>query len=1430
MQEAEEQDTCRICSAPAEPDQPLFHPCKCSGTIRYIHQDCLTTWLSHSKKKTCDVCKHSYSFTKVYAADMPPRLPPALLLRRLAQQALFALLFAVRAVVVALVWLAVLPWVTVWTWRICFTIGELTAWYISDREPPPESGTTINPFYYNIHPDAARPPSQTLLGEISTHPVWLALSSDIFTGQIIASMIVVTFVAIFLLREWISQNARPGVFDEEELPMPEERLPAVQQDNPPQPPQPPIVAVIEQQRNRLALAQRQVDAVRAYDAMRAMQGANGHVVGEGRNHGRTPLELPSRRERPHDDDDGTESSRETTRQQCTEDEEKNREREHAKRRKQHRAFSRRLQTARMSRREAERNSEDNALAYSDATNDPLWLPEFTFTVSPSSGQRAGSSSSASSSSSSSSSPFPPVVLQPPAEPIPFSLNSPPTPGPSDVPSTSFRRPPLPNTVLPSSGPSSPLHSTPLASPGLATYRAPEDFGVDEDPPPGYFDSSEHDREFEAEQRALMARYFPGEEDTPPQVEELEEEEEVEEEEEGDEYGIEDEDQDVPDGGQVLEVAPPVAPVLDVANQAPDIVQDAAMAAGLGDDIEANADDDMEGALEAIGMRGPFHTVLQNATLMMFVLDAAIVVGILAPFTVGKSTLLLSLDPRRFLQILHLPIRAIRLLTDPVVDTIVYVISEVIFPQYLTVGRGLLDLILIGVLFFAKAIVGRDGLGRTSEAIVTFYHRAVNASDMFFPWISASSNTTSQEPTSTFSMLDQLKAGTIEMFEPSFAALGKEVRLLAVRFCDWWTDIALGHGSTERASAIIFGYAVVALMVSVYVHLLAIGNKEAGRSVKSAFRQHLLVVKVAAFIFIELALFPLGCGVVLDLCAIWFFSGSNLANRTLFLYQAPMTAMFYHWVAGTMFMYSFAVLLSGCRSIMRSGAMWFVKDPQDQNSHPIRDILDRSTITQLRKIFISAIMYSVVVLCTVASASALYFIGSKTVLPFRWKNRQPLSKVPIDLLFLHLVLPYTMHYFRPRKGIKRLVTIIWQFLARQFRLTSYFFGGRYPTEEVTPAKWSLKSMFTSKSFFVDPTAKSDGSFRRVPATDSIALPKDIGATAVVDERGNPIDERAERLITIQNSEALKAKHQIRDDYMVVYIPPNFRRRIFTFVAVLWVTGALSLGVLVALPIALGRRFFGLFVAEDVHDGYSLIIGFYLLWGCYLVGKAIDRLDKRRQRRGGDGPRADLWMLVVKRGLLWSAKISYMTLFLGMVIPTLVALAIDLYVILPIRLGLDPTLSPTIRIVDEWALGLLYVKIGLYAHRMQPRGRIARGIDLISHNGWTHPDPVSATKEVIAPVTAGLLGMIVLPGLLFTILRHFFPSVPVNDKFIFAHLYPAIFIVAASSRSAFLSMDLLSSWSQSIRDKEFLVEMRLRNHDQDAVEEGPASVNNSTAESE
>lgn len=60
-------------------------------------------------------------------------------------------------------------------------------------------------------------------------------------------------------------------------------------------------------------------------------------------------------------------------------------------------------------------------------------------------------------------------------------------------------------------------------------------------------------------------------------------------------------------------------------------------------------------------------------------------------------------------------------------------------------------------------------------------------------------------------------------------------------------------------------------------------------------------KVAAFIFIELVTFPLACGIILDLCTVWLFPEANLLSRAAFFLQAPLTAMFYHWVAGTMFM-------------------------------------------------------------------------------------------------------------------------------------------------------------------------------------------------------------------------------------------------------------------------------------------------------------------------------------------------------------------------------------------------------------------------------------------------------------------------------------------------------------------------------------------------
>ncbi|KAJ3480691.1 hypothetical protein NLJ89_g12266 [Agrocybe chaxingu] len=253
-------------------------------------------------------------------------------------------------------------------------------------------------------------------------------------------------------------------------------------------------------------------------------------------------------------------------------------------------------------------------------------------------------------------------------------------------------------------------------------------------------------------------------------------------------------------------------------------------------------------------------------------------------------------------------------------------------------------------------------------------------------------------------------------------------------------------------------------------------------------------------------------------------------------------------------------------------------------------------------------------------------------------------------------------------------------------------------------------------------------------------------------------------------------------MVVYIPPHFRWRVITFIVLLWIVGAVMVGFAVAMPIELGRSFFRLFTPKDVHDGYSLIVGFYLVWLCYLIARAVDRMDKRRQRRGIDGPRADLAVLVLKRGFLWMAKTLYMVFFLGIVIPILLAVVIDLYVVYPLRFEMDPDLVPTIRVVDSWALGLLYAKIGMHALRLQGPNRITRGLQHITALGWTHPHPVMATREVIAPLVGGFSGMILFPGVLFRALQHFFPNVVLDNRFMFMHVYPWVFILVGGARSA------------------------------------------------
>ena len=85
---------------------------------------------------------------------------------------------------------------------------------------------------------------------------------------------------------------------------------------------------------------------------------------------------------------------------------------------------------------------------------------------------------------------------------------------------------------------------------------------------------------------------------------------------------------------------------------------------------------------------------------------------------------------------------------------------------------------------------------------------------------------------------------MQFAEPYFAPLGRTIRLLGSDLRRHWVRLALGNGTAEKMFAIFLGYLVDAILLAVYLNLLNVGSmKSAGRAIRNAVRQQLLVVKV-----------------------------------------------------------------------------------------------------------------------------------------------------------------------------------------------------------------------------------------------------------------------------------------------------------------------------------------------------------------------------------------------------------------------------------------------------------------------------------------------------------------------------------------------------------------------------------------------------------
>lgn len=66
---------CKICLDDESDQTPLISVCKCAGSVRFVHEECLKTWILSKHKDvdeaTCEICKvkieMSYDLQRIYS-------------------------------------------------------------------------------------------------------------------------------------------------------------------------------------------------------------------------------------------------------------------------------------------------------------------------------------------------------------------------------------------------------------------------------------------------------------------------------------------------------------------------------------------------------------------------------------------------------------------------------------------------------------------------------------------------------------------------------------------------------------------------------------------------------------------------------------------------------------------------------------------------------------------------------------------------------------------------------------------------------------------------------------------------------------------------------------------------------------------------------------------------------------------------------------------------------------------------------------------------------------------------------------------------------------------------------------------------------------------------------------------------------------------
>ncbi|KAL2457767.1 putative E3 ubiquitin ligase SUD1 [Forsythia ovata] len=544
-----------------------------------------------------------------------------------------------------------------------------------------------------------------------------------------------------------------------------------------------------------------------------------------------------------------------------------------------------------------------------------------------------------------------------------------------------------------------------------------------------------------------------------------------------------------------------------------------------------------------------------------------------------------------------------------------------------------------------------------------------------------------------------------------------------------------------------------------------------RQFAAAMRHLMTMVKVAFLLVIELGVFPLMCGWWLDVCTIRMF-GKTITQRVEFFSVSPLASFLVHWVVGIVYMLQTSIFVSLLRGVLRTGVLYFLRDPADPNYNPFRDLIDDPVHKHTRRVLLSIAVYGSLIVMLVFLPVKLAMRMSPSIFPLDISVSDPFTEIPADMLLFQICIPFAIEHFKLRSTIKSLLRYWFIAVGWTLGLTDFLL----PKPEDNGGQENANR---------NPRRREGGHVHLGAEERAILLATRavLGGTEEEHDGNEPADPDRWRFVL----------------------------RIVLLLLVAWMTLLVFNSALIVVPISLGRTLFNALPLLPVthgikcNDSYAFVIGSYVIWTIVAGARYfIDHIRTRRTR--------------VLLGQIWKwcgiiLKSSALLSIWIFVIPVLIGLLFELLVIVPMRVPVDE--SPVFLLYQDWALGLIFLKIWtrlvMLDHMMPLVDESWRiKFERVREDGFSRLQGLWVLREIVFPIIMKLLTALCVP---YVLARGVFPvfgyPLVVNSA-----VYRFAWLGCLSFSLLFFCAKRFHIWftnlHNSIRDDRYLIGRRLHNY--------------------